>query len=403
MADKRIITEKELNYIETLYTYCNLQDFYEIHNPHIKLTKISYGIYDVTKIPLDILSLDAHGRYRLMLDYLNRTILTENKYLNEAKGRSWYRVNEKYRIGIMDYDKALKSNQFNVLIQYEQPYMFELNNNLDIIELPLGGELSDYHIKRIDVTKIAQHKENYLKDFGFISSFRGFALVRGTVYLGNRSCGNVLRMYDKTKELFSTYNGKKIDWNKINLLSTYFGSTDDLWTYELEMTRIHLKDKLGIETLADYKKVFPVYQNTVGKVRFYPINDKNMKLIKQNNRKRIEAYNLTDFVTYERVKKKEYKPSKDYAVDRIIKIMDRYIDAIGIEKLDDSGNVTKEFLETYEDMVADIIQRVIINPFKDDEKKFYEEREILRDNQSNELEVEAKKEFTRKYIKNAEY
>lgn len=397
MSDTRIVTEKELNYIETLYLYANLQDFllednnewvYDFNDPR----PIKHGLHKRQYPEFMGTELDSRSAYKTFLSYLHDTLLIDENYLNDAKGRSWYSCG-KYRIGIMDYDLAKKANQFNALIQYEQHYMFEIMNDFEYLELPFGGHFGNYHIKRIDLTKIAKHKECYIRDFGYISPFRGFSNHKGTIYLGNRDNGQVFRMYDKSKELFSTEKGKKIDWTKIDLLSSYFGDVEDLYTYELELTRVHLKENLGIDTLSDYKKVFDVYKNTVGKIRMYPINDKNMKLLKQNNRKRIKAFTLTNYCNYERVVKKKYEPSFDYAVNKAIKVLNSYVEAMKIKPLNEDGSDNPEFQQTYENLVAKIIEKVISNPFESDKQKIFSNSIHLIENQSNELEVESKRIF----------
>ncbi len=68
--------------------------------------------------------IDELGAYTTMLSYLKDTILTEDKYLNDAKGRSWYRPSDKYRIGIMPYDRAKKANQFVCFYSYFASFAF---------------------------------------------------------------------------------------------------------------------------------------------------------------------------------------------------------------------------------------------------------------------------------------
>ncbi len=302
MNDKKIITQNEKNYIETLYLYCNIEDFASTKENHPTLN------------------------YYNMMSYISDTLLHSAQYLNEAKGRSWYRL-PNYRIGIMDYDTAKKANQFNCVIQYEFDHLFTLDKNLTSLDLPFDGSLSDYHIKRIDITKIAKHDEDYLTNYEFISPYRRNDRVNGTVYLGNRKAGNVFRMYNKTKELLDTENNKKIQ-----VLTQYFGDIENLWTYELELSRSFLKNSLGIETLADLSKVYQAHKNIVGKIRFYDNNDKNKKLVSQKHGDRIKALFLADFVEYERIEKKKYTPSFDYAVEQMVKLVDTYAEKMDIEK-----------------------------------------------------------------------
>ena len=148
MNDKRIITEKELNYIETLYLYCNIEDF-------LSDTEYNHPTYN----------------YWSMKKYIEDTMLHSAEYLNEAKGRSWYKF-PNYRMGIMEYDTAKKANQFNCIIQYEHHHLFSLGKNLQGLDLPFDGTFSQYHIKRIDITKIAKHDEDYTTNYGYLSPYK---------------------------------------------------------------------------------------------------------------------------------------------------------------------------------------------------------------------------------------
>jgi len=94
--DKFIITQKELNYIETLYTYASIENFYSIFFPKEYLC---YG----------------ELAYHNCINYYHDNVLVFAEFLNEAKGRLWYRT-ENYRIGIMDYELAQKL--INTLLKY---------------------------------------------------------------------------------------------------------------------------------------------------------------------------------------------------------------------------------------------------------------------------------------------
>lgn len=316
--DKRIVVQKELNYIETLYLSCNLQDF---------TASIEFKDLDINP---DIPPLSA---YNIVLDYRVSNMIEHYsaKFLGTAKGRDWYQF-EDYRLGIMSYDLAKRSNQYNCVIQYEQSHMFTLDYFLSVLNLPFGGSFSDYKIKRIDITKIAKHKENYIEGFNYISPYRGMRYEYGTIYLGHRNNGNVFRLYNKTLELLTDTKNHPTDYKKIELLSQYFGDIEDLYTYELELHRSYLKDTLNIDTLADLDKVYLAYKNIVGQIRLYKDTDKNKRLIASNNRDRISAYVLTDYVPYDRVKRKDYKPSRKYAIKKMLSTMDGYMDSMGLER-----------------------------------------------------------------------
>lgn len=314
-----MITKQELNYIETLYLYANLEEFI---NP--------------TEHP----DIDGYGAYILMMKYLHDTLLHTGTYLNDSNGRAWYKF-DSYRMGIMDYNTAKKSNQFNVEIQYEQHHMFTLNKNLEGLDLPFGGTHDQYHIKRIDICKIFKSDIDYTIGYNYISPYRnvnGHNRKENSVYLGNRRNGNVFRMYPKTIELRETENYKKME-----LLSKYFGDIEDLYTFELELHRSQLKGTLGIATLDDLSKVYQAYKNIVGKIRMYEDNDYNRNLVKTNHRNRINAILITDYVDYERVERKRYKPSKQYAMDKQAKTFNRYIEIMGITEEKEINRLKLEF------------------------------------------------------------
>jgi len=367
--DKKILTKKELNYVETLYLYCNLEDF-PISNDHSTI------------------------KYFNMKSYITDTLLNNSKILGVSKGRSWYSL-ENYRIGIMDYDLAKKANQFNCVIQYEQHHMFTLDKNLSNLDLPFEGSLDKYKIKRIDITKVAKMDIDYTYRHDFISPYLTKRNEQGTIYLGHRNNGNVFRIYDKTKELLTDTKKHPINYKKISLFSQYFGDIENLYTFELELSRVYLKENLGIDNLLDLDKVYSAYNNIVGRIRIFEDTDKNKKLIDQNNRSRINAFLITDFKEYSRVLKKKYKPSQDYAVDRIIKIYDRYLETMGFELNN----------KNYMELINILLSRRINNSFMNttivlEDNDFskslksmkFKHRDMIL-NMDNELEFLAKKAF----------
>lgn len=369
MNDKKIITQKERNYIETLYLNFNLENASDTED-----WGPSFSYYNV-------------------VSYMTDNMLPTGKYLSDADGRSWYQF-ENYRMGIMSYDKAKIANQFNCVIQYEQHHLWTLDKDLNGLDLPFDVDRKHYHIKRIDITKIAKHEPDYTINHGYLSPFKGHPLrpnrKEETVYLGNRKNGNVFRMYPKTLELLANKNYKKIA-----LLSEYFGDIENLWTYELELQRKYLKGSLGIETLAQLDQVYSANSNIVGKIRFFKDTPKNKKLLEQNHRDRIKALVLTDFEEYERVEKKRYAPSFDYLIKRIVKESDAYLDSMEIERTNDEymkiiNAVISERIDTVQkDMVIDYVDTV----YSDDMAQMTAKHILMRDNQTNELEIESKRHF----------
>ena len=382
MNDKKIITQKEKNYIDTLELSTNLEDF-------IKDTPC----LSINNIALDNYSIEGISAYRAMLSYLFDTMLCTTKKVSVAKGRTWY-VLEKYTLGIMDYDKAKMTKQYNCVIEYNHSHIFPLNTNLDGLELPFGGTRSDYKIKRIDLTKTAKLETDYTINHGYISPYRNPPLLpnreKNTIYIGSRTNGNLFRMYPKTIELL-----EKKNYTKIALYSAHFGDIENLYSFELELRRDYLRDSLGIDTLAELPKVWKAHSNIVGKIRFFKDTPKNKKLLEQNHRDRIKALVLTDFVDYERVEKKRYEPSFKYAVDQIVKIADRYVETMNIEKNNDiymkfaNAFLSQRVSQENKDLVITFEDTVLSHETDEMTTKHKE----LRDNQSNDLEIEAKRHF----------
>ena len=371
MAINKIITEKTLNYIETLYLYANLQDFIESDDPI--------------------------GSYAKALDlYFNKN-LDSSKFLGTSHGRDWYQL-PNYRIGIMEYDKAIIANQFNVEIQYTQTHMFDLEPNLKGLELPLGGEFKNYHIKRVDVSQIVKTPIDYLTNHNYISPYRAMDRFSKngkteTVYLGHRKNGNVFRMYNKSIELQTDTKEHPINYKKIELFSRYFGDIENLYTFELELHRRYLKPSFNIDTLDDLDKVYKVHKEIVGKVRIYEDNDHNKALISQKNRDRIESLCFVEYEEFKRVDKKKYKPSQSYMIDKAVNAFERYEDS-----LQEPLSIGSKFV---------IVDRILSRIFGDKDVSieledseyvkeynvFMEKTKLLRDNQDDQLFKEANRAF----------
>jgi len=372
MTDKKIITEKERNYVETLYLYFNLEDASDNEQDHPAVQWLN------------------------VMGYVNDVMFPTAKYLAKAGGRTWYQF-KNYRLGIMSYDKAKKANQFNCLIQYEQHHLWTLNKNLDDLDLPFDVDRKYYHIKRIDITKIAKHKEDYTVNHGYLSPYREYSYFQGTHYLGNRRNGNVFRMYNKTVELLTDTKKHPINYKKIALMSEFFGDIEDLYTYELELTRKYLKASLGIETLGQLDQVYAANSNIVGKIRFYKYNDKNRRLIAQNKRERIRAKILTDFEEFERIERKIYVTSFDYLIKNIVKDADRYVKTMKLEK---NNEIYMKIANAFLSRRVSQDNKDLVITFEDTHlsdgmAQMTAKHKDMRVNQSNELEIEAKRLFTK--------
>ena len=336
MADTVIIPQKELNYIETLYLYANLEDFIK---------------------PVGLEELDPKGKYIMMMKWVYDNILIHARMLSSTDSVTIYKL-PNYRLLIREYDVAKKSNTFNIEIQYEWEHLFNCRNDITLLELPFDGTHDQYHIKRIDITKIAKHKEDYLTGTKFISSYRkihreGTEDKTETVYLGNRANGNVIRMYDKTKELRDRMNHRKIE-----LLGDYFGDIDNLYTYEVELHRKALRTAFGMTRLSDVSKANELYNNIFGKIRIYEDTPKNDKLKKQRKRERISAYTIGNYVQYDRLPRKKYKASRKNAVKRCAKILRDMMEAV-LEEVT-LGNVVSLLGELLVEMINSPLENYTI-------------------------------------------
>lgn len=372
MAIDKIITQKTLNYIETLYVYANLQDFLSSDDP-----------------------IDSYSK---VLNLFFKSNLESSLFLGTSHGRDWYQL-PNYRIGIMDYDKAKIANQFNVEIQYTQSHMFTLDPMLKGLDLPFDGALEQYHIKRIDISQIVKTPHDYLTNHNYISPYR--AMTRfdksgktETIYLGHRKSGNVFRMYNKTIELKTDTKDHPISYNKIELFSQYFGDIENLYTFELELHRKYLKPTFGIETLADLDKVYKAYREIVGKIKIYEDTDCNKKLIASKNHKRIkDLFCFVEYKEFKRISKKNYKTSESYMIDKAVGAFERYEDSLE-EPLGLHGKLL---------VVDKILSRIFgdkdISIELDDSEHIEQHIElmsklkILSDNQNNELFKEANEAF----------
>jgi len=372
VAIDKIITQKTLNYIETLYVYANLQDFLSSDDP-----------------------IDSYSK---VLNLFFKSNLESSLFLGTSHGRDWYQL-PNYRIGIMDYDKAKIANQFNVEIQYTQSHMFTLDPMLKGLDLPFDGALEQYHIKRIDISQIVKTPHDYLTNHNYISPYR--AMTRfdksgktETIYLGHRKSGNVFRMYNKTIELKTDTKDHPISYNKIELFSQYFGDIENLYTFELELHRKYLKPTFGIETLADLDKVYKAYREIVGKIKIYEDTDCNKKLIASKNHKRIkDLFCFVEYKEFKRISKKNYKTSESYMIDKAVGAFERYEDSLE-EPLGLHGKLL---------VVDKILSRIFgdkdISIELDDSEHIEQHIElmsklkILSDNQNNELFKEANEAF----------
>lgn len=298
---KYIIPDKELNYIDTLYLYANAEELIE-------------------EDKIDVI--DAYNE-------VCRTILFEkypdSEQTGYANNRRWFDT-PNFRIGVMDYELAKKLNQYTLEIQYKHHHLWQLNNDVSRLELPFDSDLSNYKIKRVDVTKTAILNVDYTKDHGFITKFRDDGLNPKrvgdsalTVYFGSRGVCT-LRIYSKTDELMS-----KLDYAKIERYRSYFDTVDNLYTFEYEFHRKYLTKNYNIDSLKDFYNILKLGAMKFGEIGIFKINDKNIRNYKNKHYDRIDVYcfNNTEFL--QRSDIKEYKPSLTYLIRRLEKLINSFI------------------------------------------------------------------------------
>lgn len=234
------------------------------------------------------------------LAVLNNLLNTPHVTLGDANGRQWIEL-DYCRIGVMDWDKANRSNNYSYLIQYDWDYLYNATVDKDVelidLQLPLGGRKEDYKVNRIDfsITKF----DTPIAPFA-ITPFRSRAVFEKggeieTVYFGKRSNGVVYRVYDKTKEMKAKENYKKMDY-----LSSYFGSIEQLTVFELEMHRKYFINKIEdfTDNLNGLPQLYAIYALIVGDIRhFYP-TEINLNRFQNNNYDDIEyEYNIANFLS----------------------------------------------------------------------------------------------------------
>jgi len=397
MAIDRIVTQKQLNYIETLYLYARLEDFITYNS-----TALDWLLGEVNQTTnklvtwKDIQNQYDNEKYEYMLQYVHDTMLHNAEYKGTANGRDWYSF-PNYRLGIMSYDLAKKSNQFNIEIQYTQSHLFTLDPQLKGLDLPFDGTIDQYDIKRIDITQIVKTPKDYLTNHAFISPYKTIDRLSKngtdeTIYLGHRKNGNVFRMYNKTIELNTDNKDHPIDFKKIELFSDYFGDIENLYTFELELHRKYLKGTFGIEKLSQLEEVYKAYHEIVGSIKIYEDNDKNKHHIKMKHYDRIDTLSFTEYKEFKRIQKKKKRPSKEYLIKRTNTLIERFENSHNVELL----NSEKYYI--IEQLATRIIgKNITIEITESDEElacnEVYEKIDRLRANQSNELDVEAQRAF----------
>lgn len=321
-----IITENVLNYIDTLYLYNPKMEYYDYF-------KFVEYVVDNCKVSSGV-----------------------------ANGRSWY-VFDNFRIGIMDYETAKKSNQYEILVQLDWNYLVN-QFKYDSSDVLLNGlkPLNEMLIKRIDLTKtmpISKHlgdiclKQNYI----YKSNFKMDNEYKGTRYLGNRSNGAVFRIYNKTLELEVN---KNID--KYIFYSKFFNDEQmsNLYTFELELHRRYMQP-LGINTLSDFDTLNKLYSNIVGSIEFFRLNDTNLKHYKNYNYDYIDAiYKIDNKMIFNRPKRRLNKNKFiSNTSKRLIDIIDNYTKIYDVDL--DEHQLILLFDEIYSNIFVDSEYKLTFN------------------------------------------
>jgi len=377
-----------MNYSNTIITDDNLQ--ITLSKKYIETLYLSTNLYEHIEGEAT-----AYDKHLLALNEFYNSLPPTYKYLGLSAGREWYEL-DNYRIGLItDFDIAMKAKWYTCVIQYKQSYMFSLPVNLNGLDLPFSPVPSKYHINRVDVTHIYRSSINYLNGYGIISSYRKLTTIEKngkveTKYLGSRGNGNMVRWYNKTEELKS-----KEDYKKIELMGEYFNNIEDLYTIELELKRSYLK-RCGIDTLEDIKKAYLLYKDIIGSVRVYRDTERNREHIRLKNYSRIDTIRFCEYEKFDRPKRvsKSLGHNHKYFLERFEKSYERYKDGLTFSK-------KIELVESLSNIIfgADMQNVDFSIGFEDCEEirevnEMRERLEVVRAKQNNSLYSEGKGYFS---------
>lgn len=249
--------------------------------------------------------------------------------ISYAKGYDWYDFGIA-RVGIMDYDKSKISNTYPIVIQYNATYLMTIHIN--DLRLFFSPDLNKYFIKRIDYAytfNVSEIEFDLIDSIVVSKFFMKSSVIYGsdrkieTLYLGLRRTGKVFRLYNKSRELKDKNNHEKQQ-----ILFHHFGTLDNLFVYEIELHRKYLRDRCGIDTLAQLDKLNSVVYVLFSSLQFCEMNDHNMLNIKNKN------YSRIDFVTpfkdiiktqeFDFIPVVRYEKSKDFLLKSLHSIINQY-------------------------------------------------------------------------------
>jgi hypothetical protein len=325
MSFQKKTERHNMSFPETIIKQTNLINV-KASKHYIETLYLSTSLHD--HIEGDYLEEDKHN---LVLSKLYKFIVDSGaKYLGTSQGREWYQF-KKYRLGIVaDFEKIKKANWYSLVVQYNQKYLFELED-IESLKLPIGKDKEKYKITRVDISTIYKSDIDYLQeDYEVISRYRKEGILKQdgkilTRYYGSRKSGNMVRWYNKTRELTDTSN-----YSKIDLLSKYFGDIKNLYTIELELHRKYLKEIMGIENLTQINKIYDAYKDIVGSMRIYKNIEENRKHIANKNYERIEAYQFVVYSKYDRVQRERKETSITYFIEEFERKYQRLKEAVTI-------------------------------------------------------------------------
>lgn len=268
----------------------------------------------------------THSEYR---EALHNGGFADVPMIGYGQGYDWYDFGIA-RIGVMDYDKAKIANTYSIVIQYNAVYLMTII--LDDLKLFFSSDLTHYIIKRIDYSYTFNTAENhfdYINDLCVSRYFRKQSVIIGsdrkieTLYLGLRRTGKVFRLYNKSKELTDKNNHEKKQ-----ILFHHFGTLDNLFVYEIELHRKYLRDRCGVNSLADLDKVALIVYTLFSSLQFCTDNESNRKNLVNKHYDRIN-FNVpfadnSKTELFEFLPVKKYKKSKDFLISSLDGIIKQY-------------------------------------------------------------------------------
>jgi hypothetical protein len=253
----------------------------------------------------------------------------EAQMIGYSKGYDWYDF-EIARIGVMDYDKAVSANTYAIVIQYNAVYLMQ--TNLKDLKLFFDQDLEKYIIKRIDYAytfNIKKENFDYINDIVVSPYFRKQSVIIGsdrnieTLYLGLRRTGKVFRLYNKSKEL-----NDKNNHEKSQILNHHFGTLDNLFVYEIELHRKYLRDRCGVNSLADLEKVNKIVYTLFTSLKFCKNTEQNRQNMKNKHYDRIDFEmpfcNIMNNDLFDFLPVKKYQKSKDFLISSLRTIIKQY-------------------------------------------------------------------------------